>query len=132
MKSRISWEFISRVGKLGKRWGLGEPAGRIWGALAYSRRPMTQREIARRCNYSLGLVSRNLRILKKMNIAKTASRRGKEKLYGTVMSFSDSFKDLVDRFKADEMARLFHILEGGIDKEARRKVTSALGSLTTI
>ncbi len=133
VKKKISEEFIGRVGKIGKRWGLGEPAGKIWGALAFSKKPLTQKEIAKICNYSRGLVSRNLSVLKKMNIAKTASIRGKVKLYSTVSSFSESFNSLVHKFKTEEMSRLFHILEQKVEnkkKSARAKMNATLGSLS--
>ncbi len=127
MKSKFAREFISKVGKIGKRWGLGEPAGKIWGALAYSKKPLTQKEIAKSCNYSLGLVSRNLRILKKFNIATTASRKGKKRLYRTVTSFSDSFNKMVSKFRKEDMKRLFYLLNEKFEenkKAAKQKFSS--------
>lgn len=129
MKSKFAMEFISRVGKVGKRWGLGKPAGKIWGALAYSKKPLTQKEIAESCNYSLGLVSRSLRILKNFNIATAASRRGKERLYRTVSSFSDSFNKMVSKFRKEEMKRLFSLLNEKFE-EKKKAAGQKLSTIT--
>ncbi len=134
MKQSLAKEFISRVGKIGKRWGIGEPAGKIWGALAYSHKPLTQKEIAQKCSYSLGLVSRNLHLLRKMDIVVLSNQKGKERVYRTVSSFSESFSRLVSKFKAEELNRVLKLLENSMERKknsARQKMSETLGSLMT-
>ena len=64
MEQDDKMEFNHRLGKVGKQWGLGESAGKIWGTLLLIGRPLTQNEIAEHYGSSPGLVSGNLNVLR--------------------------------------------------------------------
>ncbi|MCD6478903.1 MAG: ArsR family transcriptional regulator [Candidatus Diapherotrites archaeon] len=91
-------EFITMMSRIGKQWGLGEPIGRIWGLLLFEGSPLSQREIARECNYSLSLVSPSLAFLEKMGLISVVGRRGKERLYRATSSFLEAFEKILNNF----------------------------------
>ena len=41
-------DFIDRIGKLSKQWGLGEPTGRVWATLLFANSTLSQKEIAKK------------------------------------------------------------------------------------
>ena len=73
-------EFIDRMGRISKRWGIGEPAGRVWGALLFADASLSQRDIALKTGYSLSLVSPSLTILEKYDMIRSVRGKSKEKL----------------------------------------------------
>ena len=91
-------EFMRMMSMIGKQWGLGEPVGKIWGLLLFEGLSLSQREIARECNYSLSLVSPSLAFLEKMGLISVVGRRGKERLYGATSSFLEAFEKILGNF----------------------------------
>lgn len=126
MAEEIKDEFIHRVGKIGKQWGLGEPAGRVWGILLFNKKPLTQKEIASQCRYSLGLVSPSLTILENLGMISIIMKRGKVKLYGAVASFMESFEKLVRNFMEQDVRPLIFLLESNLEKIKDKEVKARL------
>lgn len=129
MTTEENAEFVHRLGKLAKQWGIGETAGKIWGALLLNGSPLTQKEIAQKCDYSLGLISRNLNILLKFNMVTYSGRKGQEKLYKPVISFIDSFEKLLVNMVENEMDPLIDLLTRMIRKEEDKKEKMRLKEL---
>jgi len=77
----VKKKFIGQIALIGKHWGLGEPAGRVWGLMLFEKNPLSQREISKECNYSLSLVSPSLTILENWGLIGVVEKRGREKLY---------------------------------------------------
>ena len=122
-------EFTYRVGRIGKQWGLGEPAGRVWGTLLFNSRPLTQKEIAKQCNYSLGLVSQSLKILEHLGMITTIGRKGRQKLYSAVVSFIDSFEKLLRNFMETEIQPIITLLSSNVEKVKDEEIRSRLDAL---
>lgn len=136
MKDKIFSDFISQKGRIGKEWGLGEPAGKIWGALLYSNKPLTQKEIAKQTDYSLSLVSPSLKILEKLNMISATLNKKKEKTYQTIESFINSFERLLDNFRTNKIQPLMDLLNSNIDqiknKGTKKRVNSLLREYSKI
>lgn len=131
MEQDDKMEFIHRLGKVGKQWGLGESAGKIWGTLLLIGRPLTQKEIAEHCGYSLGLVSRNLNVLSHLGIVHYSGRKVHEKLYKPTTSFIGTFEKLVLNFMETEVNPIIDLL-GQIksdekDKDVRSGIEDLIG-----
>ncbi|MGV8171109.1 MAG: GbsR/MarR family transcriptional regulator [Candidatus Woesearchaeota archaeon] len=122
-KSLLSMEreFIDRMGRISKRWGIGEPAGRVWGALLFADASLSQRDISVKTGYSLSLVSPSLTILEKYDMIKSVRGNSKEKLYETKTLFIGGFRALVKGFLEQDIKPLIEDLENtkGIDKNPK-------------
>ncbi|MDP2907137.1 MAG: hypothetical protein Q8O03_04310 [Nanoarchaeota archaeon] len=116
MERKFRDEFINRVGRIGKQWGLGEPAGRIWGILLFNARPLTQKEIAKQCDYSLSLVSPSLRILENLGVVIVVGKKDKEKQYEVFASFIGSFERLITNFMEVDVKPIIELLSSEVDK----------------
>ncbi len=131
MEQDDKMEFIYRLGKVGKQWGLGESAGKIWGTLLLIGKPLTQKEIAKHCGYSLGLVSRNLNVLSHLGIVHYSGRKVHEKLYKPTTSFIGTFEKLVLNFMESEVNPIIdlldHIKDDENDKEVRSRIENLIG-----
>ncbi len=131
MEQDDKMEFIHRLGKVGKQWGLGESAGKIWGTLLLIGKPLTQKEIAKHCGYSLGLVSRNLNVLSHLGIVHYSGRKVQEKLYKPTTSFIGSFEKLVLNFMEIEVNPIIdllgHIKNDEKDKDVRSGIEDLIG-----
>jgi DNA-binding transcriptional regulator GbsR (MarR family) len=108
---KMEKSFIDRTGKISKQWGLGEPAGRVWAALLFADKALSQRQIAEKTNYSLSLVSPSLKILEKLNMVRSIRGKGKEKLYELAMSFIEAFSAIIKRFLETDIHPLIKQLE---------------------
>jgi len=122
-------EFTYRVARIGKQWGLGEPAGRVWGILLFNAKPLTQKEIAKQCNYSLGLVSQSLKILEHLGMITTIGRRERKKLYTATVSFIDSFEKLLYNFMKTEIRPIIRLLSSNIEKVKDEEIRNRLDAL---
>jgi DNA-binding transcriptional regulator GbsR (MarR family) len=119
---KIEKNFIDRTGKISKQWGLGDPAGRVWATLLFTDVPLSQREIAKKTDYSLSLVSPSLKILEKLNIVRSIRGKGKEKLYELAVSFIEAFNGLVKRFLEQDIKPLIEQLDSlGEIKDINKK-----------
>ncbi len=103
--------FIDRIGKISKQWGLGEPTGRVWATLLFADTPLSQKQIAEKTNYSLSLVSPCLKILEKLNMVRPVRGKGKEKLYELAVSFIEAFNELIKNFLEKDIKPLIKTLE---------------------
>ncbi len=110
-QEQIEKNFIDKIGKITKQWGLGEPTGRVWSVLLFAGFPVSQRKIAEKTGYSLGLVSPSLKILEKLDMITITRGKGKEKLYGTIGSFVESFNEMMKRFLKKDIKPLIEQLE---------------------
>ena len=122
-------EFTYRVGKIGKQWGIGEPAGRVWGVLLFNTKPLTQKEIAKQCDYSLGLVSQSLKILEHLGMIITLGRKGRQKLYNVVVSFIDSFEKLLHNFMETEIQPIITLLDSNMEEIKEKEVRNRMNIL---
>lgn len=114
MENRFRKEFIRRSGRITKKWGLGEPVGKIWGLLLFENRPLTQKEIAKQLDCSLSLVSPNLTLMENLNLVSIIGKNGREKQYGAVPSFITTFEKVMKNFITKEVDPLVNLLESNI------------------
>jgi len=118
-------EFMAMMTKIGKQWGLGEPVGKVWGLLLFEDQPLSQREIASECNYSLSLVSPSLTFLEKMGLIGIVEKRGREKLYGATLSFLEAFEKILSNFmqlSVEPVIQLLSKVKNTGDKKAEKKL----------
>jgi DNA-binding transcriptional regulator GbsR (MarR family) len=101
--TRTEDEFMERIARLAKHWGLGEPAGRVWAAILFAPRPLSQSDIAEKTGYSLSLISPNLKILEKVNLIRSIRGKGREKHYECLSTFTESFNKMIKLFLAQEI-----------------------------
>ncbi len=103
--------FIDKLGRITKRWGPGEPNGRILGTLFFSETPLTQKQIAEKTGYTLSLVSPGLKYLESNNFVVKKRGEGKEKLYEANISFTEGFKLFIRQFLEKDIKPLIAELE---------------------
>ena len=108
--NELESEFLDRIGKISKQWGLGEPAGRIWASMLFAGESMTQKDISKKTGYSLSLISPNLKILENLNMIRTV-KNGRENKYEVVGSFTETFNQMVYRFMEHDIKPLITKLE---------------------
>ncbi len=123
---KIRQDFINHVALIGKRWGLGEPAGKVWGLLLFEESPLPQREIAEKCNYSLSLVSPSLTILQKLGLIGVVEKRGREKLYNAKTSFLEAFEKLFKNFMEMDIEPIIATLSNAEGKEGRKRIQTLI------
>ena len=122
-------DFTYHVARVGKQWGLGEPCGRIWGIILINSKPLSQKEIAKQTDYSLGLVSPSLKLLERIGMVSVAGTKGKEKLYKPVTSLVDSFEKLMKNFNDIEITPVASLISENIEKVQDEEVKSRLTNL---
>ena len=122
-------EFIHRLGKVGKQWGISESGGKIWGTLLLIGKPLTQKEIAEHCEFSLGLVSRNLNVLLNLGIVYYSGKKGLEKLYKPSVSFISTFEKLVLNFMERDVTPIIELLENIKENEDNKEVKLRINNL---
>jgi DNA-binding transcriptional regulator GbsR (MarR family) len=123
---RTEKEFIDRMGKISKRWGMGEPAGRVWGVLLFSDAPLSQKEIAEKTGYTLSLVSPSLKIIEKYNMARSVRSGSKEKSYESTTSFIDGFNILIKQFLEQDIKPLIKELEDTQTAKKNKKLSQLI------
>ena len=131
MKPDFKTEFLNKVSKIGKQWGLGASAGRVWGVLLFNSNPLTQKEIAKQSSYSPGLVSQSLKVLEQMSMLSVVGNKGKERLYGAAVSFIDSFDKVLRNFVEQDVAPIIQVLESNLDQVNDPEVKNSLKLLIT-
>jgi len=112
--------FVNKIASIGKQWGFGEPAGRVWGLLLFEDTPLSQREIAEQCNYSLSLVSPSLTFLEKLGLIAVVEKRNREKLYNATLSFLDAFEKLLTNFMETSIEPIISLLSGTKEKKKQK------------
>jgi DNA-binding transcriptional regulator GbsR (MarR family) len=120
--SKVENEFIDKTGNIAKQWGLGEPAGRVWGAMLFSETALSQRSISEKTKYSLSLVSPSLKILIKLNLIRSIRGEGREKLYEMSKSFIESFNIILKRFLKEDIQPLIAQLESIKQEDSNKKL----------
>ncbi len=129
MTDKIKNEFIYRVGKIGKQWGMGEPAGKVWGVLLFNKMPLTQKEIANQCRYSIGLVSRSINLLENLGMITDVGKKEKEKLYNATITAIDFFGKLMQNFMEQNIRPIISLLELSLEKEKDNAIKSRMNVL---
>lgn len=115
-------EFIDRVGKMSKQWGLGEPAGRIWAAMLFANEALSQKDIATKTGYSLSLVSPSLKLLEQTNTIRPV-KNGRGNKYELTGSFTETFSGMIYRFMEHDVKPLIDKLEhADVDEKSKQKV----------
>jgi len=110
MEQTFIIDFIHQVGKIGKQWGLSEPAGRVWGVLLFNKQPLCQREIADKSEYSPGLVSTSLKILEQLGMVSITPSKGREKHYEAKTTLTEGFVQLLKRFIDQDLKHTINTL----------------------
>jgi len=116
-------EFINRMGKIAKQWGISEPVGRVWGTLLFSDKPISQKDIARKTGYTLSLVSPSLKIIESMDMVRSVRSGNKEKVYETKTSFMEGFRIIIKRFLEKDIKPLIEELENTKAVEKNRRIS---------
>jgi len=104
-------EFIERTGRIGKLWGIGESAGKIWGLLLFERNALTQEEIAKQLNHSVSLVSPALSMMVRLGLVSIVGKRKRKNLYTANASFIEALDGLFKNFVKNEVKPLINILK---------------------
>jgi len=123
----VKKKFIGQIALIGKHWGLGEPAGRVWGLMLFEENPLSQREISKECNYSLSLVSPSLTILKNWGLIGVVEKRGREKLYAVTTSFLDAFEKLLKNFMEMNIEPIIATLSSAKGNKTKKKIQILTG-----
>jgi DNA-binding transcriptional regulator GbsR (MarR family) len=136
--SEIEEDFVYRTGKIGKQWGLGEPAGKIWATLLFAQKPISQRGISEKTGYSLSLISPTLRILVNLNMVRIVNGKNKEKEYELISTMNDAFSGLMRRFLESDVRPLVakldevHSLHAGGNKFENKNIERSLKEYTQL
>ncbi len=120
-------KFIGQIALIGKHWGLGEPASRVWGLMLFEETPLSQREISKECNYSLSLVSPSLALLKNRGLIRVVEKRNREKLYSATTSFLEAFEKLLKNFMESDIEPIIATLSNAKGKSAEKRLQKLSG-----
>jgi DNA-binding transcriptional regulator GbsR (MarR family) len=109
LQSNVLDKFSAHFSRLGKQLGLGASAGRVYGILFFSDTQLTQKEIARRSRYSLGLVSKDLKTLRESKMVRQI-RTKRQMYYIPIVSLSASFERLLTNLNDKEIQPIVSML----------------------
>lgn len=129
MDDKVLDKFSAHFSRIGKQWGIGTSSGRVYGILLFSQYPLTQKEIAHKAHYSIGLVSKILKtLMKREMVYRTGSK--KDIRYGTVSSLAATFEALLINFREKEIKPIISLLsdyrQGLKDSNLRKKIDALL------
>ena len=130
MNVDLKKEFIQRTGRIGKQWGIGEPVGKIWGLLLLENKSLSQRDIAKHLDCSLSLISPSLTLMQQMGMISVVGKNGREKQYGAVVSFIDTFENVLKNWVNVEVKPLINLLESNIknsDEKTKKRLNELIG-----
>jgi len=96
--AKLETDLMDQGGMIAKRWGFGEPLGRVFVAMLASDEPLSQKGIGEKTGYSLSLVSPTLRILESQRMVRSFRGEGKERLYEPVVNFIEGASIMVTEF----------------------------------
>ncbi|RLE94017.1 MAG: hypothetical protein DRN04_04840 [Thermoprotei archaeon] len=113
--TEVEKELLNRLTRLASLLGLNEAAGRIWGVLLLTGGSLSQKEISKLTNYSLGIVSMNLSRLESLGLVKIVKRVGKKKFYAASSSLTDLFKNFVSLIADNHLEALVNHLQNTIN-----------------
>ena len=122
-------QFMNQVASIGKQWGLGESVGRVWGLLLFEDEPLSQKEIAKECKYSLSLVSPSIKFLEKMGLVGIVGKREREKLYVATLSFLEAFEKILSNFLQLNIEPIIDLLSEA-EKTGDKKTAKRLKKIT--
>ncbi|MEM2116052.1 MAG: helix-turn-helix domain-containing protein [Candidatus Woesearchaeota archaeon] len=71
--------------------GITESVAKVWLVLILSQKPLTQKELVEKTNFSLSLVSSSLKMLERLGLIEKIGRGGKNKKYSSLKTLSDAF-----------------------------------------
>lgn len=116
----LEQDLMDQAGIIAKRWGFGEPLGRVFMAMLVSEKPLSQKALAESTGYSLSLVSPTLRILESLKTVRSLRGEGKERLYEPIVSFiewiSIMVKEFLDRDVRPALQKLEEIDSSELEK----------------
>jgi len=103
--------------------GLSEAAGKIWGALMLAGKPLSQDDIAKLTNYSIGVVSSNLSFLERLGFVVKVGRKGRRSLYASSSTLMDIFEKFFQQVLDVQVTSLLRFLQERMDSlsEATRE-----------
>ena len=111
MVNQIREQFIYKTAKIGKQWGIGESAGKVWGVLMFSEKSLTQKEICKQSGYSIGLISRSITILESLRMVSDVGRKDKEKLYSASATATDFLGKLMVNLLENNIKPIISLLD---------------------
>jgi DNA-binding transcriptional regulator GbsR (MarR family) len=107
--------LLSSFAKISKQWGLGESVGRIWGFLLFEARPLSQKQIEERINFSRGLISRSLTKLGELGMIEKF-KKGRESYYTANTSLISGFNKVIEDFLRTEIEPAIKQLSKNLSK----------------
>lgn len=120
-------KVLDASAKVGKRLGVGESVGRIWGFLLLNSRPVTQKEIEEGTGYSRGLISQCLKGMEERTAIKV-DRAGRENRYSINPSLATSYGEVIGRQYEERMKQVIGFLsefaETTVDSKLRESILS--------
>jgi len=129
MIHKIREQFIYKTAKIGKQWGIGEPAGKVWGVLMFSEKPLTQKEMCKQSGYSIGLISRSITVLENLGMVSDIGRRNKEKLYSASASATDFLGKLMINLLENNIKPIISLLDTNKESVNDKKIKLRMNTL---
>lgn len=117
----LEQDLMDQGGIIAKRWGFGEPVGRVFMAMLVSEKPLPQKALAKSTGYSLSLVSPTLKILESLKMVRSVRGDGKERLYEPIVSFIESIGIMVTEFLDRDVKPALKKLDGVNSDELEKR-----------
>lgn len=121
-------KVLDASAKVGKRLGVGESVGRIWGFLLLQSHPVTQKEIEEGTGYSRGMISQCLQGMEERT-AVNVEREGREKRYAINPTLATSYGEAVGRAYEERMKQVIDFLSEFAETLEDEKLRESLLSL---
>ncbi|MBN1762249.1 MAG: hypothetical protein JW878_04120 [Methanomicrobia archaeon] len=109
MREAAMEKMLDASAKVGKRLGVGESVGRIWGFLLLKSRPVTQKEIEACTGLSRGMISQCLQGMGERTVV-IVKREGREKYYSNNPSLATSYGELLGRQYEERLKQVIDFL----------------------
>lgn len=121
-------KVLDASAKVGKRLGVGESVGRVWGFLILNSRPVTQKEIEEATGYSRGLISQCLKGMEERTVI-NVEREGREKRYSINPSLATSYGEVIGRQYEARMKQVIEFLSEFAETIGDSKLRASILSL---
>ena len=119
--SELEQELMDHGGIIAKRWGFGEPLGRVFVAMLVSEKLLSQKGIAKSTGYSLSLVSPTLKMIESLKMVRSVRGEGKERLYEPVVSFIEGASIMLSEFLERDVKPALKKLDSFDKKELKKR-----------
>ncbi len=112
---------LKSVAEIAKKYGFKESESMIFLTLLLSSEPLTQKDIRRKLNYSIGLISTSLTSLEKKGIIRVI-KEGKVKKYDAIASFNLLFSNLIEQILKTDVAYVLNIIKDFPNEKIKRLI----------